>query len=464
MIQAADSITLSNCTITKQTHTKRKFTFFLATPENRVDSDTFKKTLEIAKRHGGWYSKKWEDTPNGYGFKEKAALIDFLEEAESLLAQGEPIPSSAENESLDDLRGLLGVQPAEIETTANETADQWRDTYGIMAEKTQYQPPAPQRSSAPNVDKWRKMADTCDKTAENCLRERLTNTPKRLGEARSQQVAGYEAQRMAEYLRAYADRAELGTLPPELAGAKLTKYDFGTAAKRKKQPVSNGYHAYYQETDQWHDTSHVSEALRQIAQDARSASNAPGIDPEAERAAQAKRDALEDGLRFGGAEGFFPTPDDLALEVAHRAQIQRGHQVLEPSAGKGDLARAIAQVAPHTHILCIEKNAQIAEVCALDFITLTQDITTFDGTRFDRIVMNPPFERGQDIAHVCYCYENLLRDGGRLVAIVANGASLQKARPWLESVGAEVEELPAGSFKNAFRSTGVSTALIIIDK
>ena len=63
---------------------------------------------------------------------------------------------------------------------------------------------------------------------------------------------------------------------------------------------------------------------------------------------------------------------------------------------------------------------------------------------YDRIVMNPPFEKGQDIDHVRHAYE-LLKPGGKLVAIMSEGSFYRgdkkatEFREWLEEVGGTSE-------------------------
>jgi hypothetical protein len=89
---------------------------------------------------------------------------------------------------------------------------------------------------------------------------------------------------------------------------------------------------------------------------------------------------------------------------------------------------------------------------------------------YDRIVMNPPFERGQDMVHVRRAYEANLAPGGRLVAITSEGPFFRsdkqatEFRAWLESVGGQSERLPAGSFRGSDASTDVATRLVVIDK
>ena len=50
-----------------------------------------------------------------------------------------------------------------------------------------------------------------------------------------------------------------------------------------------------------------------------------------------------------------------------------------------------------------------------DFLECNGDLGTFD-----RIVMNPPFANGDDIKHIMHALK-MLKPGGRLVAICANG-------------------------------------------
>jgi hypothetical protein len=63
---------------------------------------------------------------------------------------------------------------------------------------------------------------------------------------------------------------------------------------------------------------------------------------------------------------------------------------------------------------CVEVISRLADICRakghlcdnLDILTLTTS------QQFDRIIMNPPFEKGQDMAHVMHCFNNLLAPGG----------------------------------------------------
>src|SRR5690606_12977352 len=98
-----------------------------------------------------------------------------------------------------------------------------------------------------------------------------------------------------------------------------------------------------------------------------------------------------------------------------------------------------------------------------DFLELPTD------EKYDRIVMNPPFSKNQDIDHVSHAY-SMLKPGGRIVAIVSSMAGERsdgknKAfRDFLNAIAADEQALPDGAFKSSLNPTGVSTKVLIIDK
>lgn len=82
------------------------------------------------------------------------------------------------------------------------------------------------------------------------------------------------------------------------------------------------------------------------------------------------------------------------------------------------------------------------------------------GGLFDRVVMNPPFAACADIKHINHALA-MLKPGGRLVALCANGPRQNAAlRALVDARGGDWEDLPADSFKA--EGTGVSVALITL--
>lgn len=170
----------------------------------------------------------------------------------------------------------------------------------------------------------------------------------------------------------------------------------------------------------------------------------------------------------GTVEGYFPTPPSLVREVIERAAIHPGSRVLEPSAGRGDLALA-ARNAGAT-VDTVEKNQRLQEILALrGFRVIGNDCMELPMTpAYDVVVMNPPFERGQDAVHVMQMYQ-LLKPGGKLVAIMSEGPFFRGDkkstvfRAWLESVHGWSESREA-AFKTALRSTGVRVRVVEVEK
>jgi hypothetical protein len=154
----------------------------------------------------------------------------------------------------------------------------------------------------------------------------------------------------------------------------------------------------------------------------------------------------------------FYTPADLAAKLAQKAEVS-GRTVLEPSAGHGAIAKACRD-AGAAEVSCIEINSEAAtHLWKLGFETTEADFLSLDPSLFfDRVVMNPPFTRDQDIAHVAHALK-WLRPGGILVAVMLDKQSrpdfLKLAR---ELDNCEIEELPRGTFRES--GTDIPTLIL----
>jgi hypothetical protein len=181
----------------------------------------------------------------------------------------------------------------------------------------------------------------------------------------------------------------------------------------------------------------------------------------------------EDELRGKDLPGFFPTPRAVIDQLLALASIEPAHRVLEPSCGKGDILDAVRRHCPDVTLTAIEQNLTLQGVLTAKGygeIVSYEDFLEHVG-EYDRVVMNPPFEEGQDILHVRHAYD-LLAPSGRLVSIVCEGpffrsdAKSVAFRAWLQELEADIEQLPEDAFLgvDAFRRTGVRTRLVVIDK
>ena len=194
--------------------------------------------------------------------------------------------------------------------------------------------------------------------------------------------------------------------------------------------------------------------------------------------------------------GFFPTPDDTADRVISYVNLLRRKdepqlRILEPSAGTGQLARRCLNNPAafdnwsggrdrHMHeyrmdnvVDCVEVQPHLAHeleaagvyakvICA-DFLQLRPDPDRL----YDRIVMNPPFDRERDIDHVVHALE-FLKPDGCLIAIMSAGTEFRETRKSLafrelmQRMNAEWEDLPPGSFAEV--GTYVNTLVVRVWK
>ncbi len=192
------------------------------------------------------------------------------------------------------------------------------------------------------------------------------------------------------------------------------------------------------------------------------------------RPEKAARNPIKQAERalVGGAKipGYFPTPVPLAQKLLDAAGIADGHRVLEPSAGKGSLADAIKERHPGADVEAIEPNSRLRSILeAKGHKLVGHDFLLHPDSSYDRIVMNPPFENGQDADHVRHAFDKL-KPGGRLVAITGEGihfrsdAKAKEFRRWLDANGGTAERLPDGSFKSSDNPTGVATRMVVLNK
>jgi 16S rRNA G1207 methylase RsmC len=206
-------------------------------------------------------------------------------------------------------------------------------------------------------------------------------------------------------------------------------------------------------TDEARERSPASEARR------------PAREQEAQEAApyDALKAALKVGVQVVTAPQLFPTSPVLAVRMVKLAGIEPKDRVLEPNAGTGNLLRAIVDAEPAARIYAVEINRALCDAIPPGFLqdgeTLCQDFLTCTVEqlgRFDKILMNPPFDHGADVAHIKHALSFLERDGV-LVALCANGPRQQAE---LRPLATTWEELPEGTF--ADQGTAVRVVLMTV--
>ena len=156
---------------------------------------------------------------------------------------------------------------------------------------------------------------------------------------------------------------------------------------------------------------------------------------------------------------FFETPEWLAKKMVDIADIQPGDRVLEPSAGRGAIARHIPGCA------CIELNPNhYQELVDNGFNVVGDNFLTFNDPTYDTVVMNPPFSKQQDIDHITHAF-NL---ANRRVVAISSASVLFRTNKKTEDFRdlihrhGTVEALPEGAFKDS--GTLVRTCLVQLEK
>jgi len=174
---------------------------------------------------------------------------------------------------------------------------------------------------------------------------------------------------------------------------------------------------------------------------------------------------------------FFETPSHLADRMVELAELQSGMMILEPSAGHGAIAEAIARYESskplyNMGLIMVEvdpKKCAVLEAKQISNVLCEDFMGSFaeEYGMCDRVIMNPPFAKQQDIDHVQHAYEKCLYPGGKLVAIMSPGFTFRtnkksvSFRALVESYGSW-ERLPTGTFREA--GTNVNTVLVVLNK
>lgn len=317
---------------------------------------------------------------------------------------------------------------------------------------------------AKRAELLRGMIPTLERKIADLRRTRLENAPKRQRQGMGARLDAANLERVVRALSVLADAHEAGTCPSEYADLRYRNEVEPLVTKRCE---SGGYYDVH-ESDKHSDESPRAVAFRAWVKGQQSGADAV---KDAERARADRIKALEEAVRFAQIDGFFPTPPGLVSTVLDWALIQKGEAVLEPSAGKGDLAEA-AKAAGGV-VVGFEINHNLAEICKAKGLDVERaDFMTMQPIEaFDKVVMNPPFEKLADVEHVRRAFQ-WLKPGGRLVAIMSpsfehNGAARAVAfREWLDEQSSAVVKVEPGAFtgRDAFRQTGVACRIVIIDK
>jgi 16S rRNA G1207 methylase RsmC len=305
----------------------------------------------------------------------------------------------------------------------------------------------------------RKKADGLQPKIDHCFAQRLTNTRKRAEEDAHQRREGNTLKTIQAVMRRMADLQEAGTCPDALKPWKDITV-IGTAVRVVRSAE--------RQKEEFGDRDGT--CLARLTEEQRIVQGLmQPVDAKAERLHELERDSVRWNI-----PGYFPTPRKVAeqmLELANFPEVNGSPhdlRVLEPSAGRGNIADVIREKHPEASLTLIEYNHSLTEILSLKGYEVQTEgdfmqWTPCEGVLFDRILMNPPFEKFQDVEHVRRAY-TFLKPGGRLVAIMGNGAFFRqekKAEQFRDDFG-DCTTIPLES--GTFDTTGVSSRIIVIDK
>jgi hypothetical protein len=164
---------------------------------------------------------------------------------------------------------------------------------------------------------------------------------------------------------------------------------------------------------------------------------------------------------------FYPTPPELIEQMLNGQDIE-GLIFLEPSAGKGDIIDYLKDHSAKDVLFC-EINDQLKTICNTKGLFVGSDFLKLESERIshiDCIVMNPPFANAQ--RHILHAF-NIAPAGCKIIALcnretITNQYS--EERKELNNIIKENGDWQdvGQAFKTAERKTGVSTAIVRLQK
>lgn len=400
-------------TIQEHHHTKRNTNYYLVVLDSRIDRSLFNLLHASCIVSDGWYSRKWGNTPGGFAFMDRTVAEEWTRSE-----FGEPIVEAVSSSKLP-----------KSPTPVNNQAQAFRD-----------------------------LADRLGKDTD--AGERRENTPKQRRQASLARANASNAQHAQTAALVIAEALEAGTLPDSLRLIPCTLAGIKKLTARKITSGPGYYDPFYL-TDELEAENASGKNMKDYAyaKDLKDWIDGLGKDtgptPEELKAQAERASVLHEKI-----PGFFPTPTEAAERMVEAAGLFEEDwtlRILEPSAGRGDLADAIAKVTGPGPIDCIEINPRLRAMVGEKYAVVgEEDFTELDpddwGTKYDAVLMNPPFENGQDRQHILHAWE-FLKPGGVLVAICSPGSLsntrgnyINRFQRWMADHNVEILDKEVGGF------------------
>lgn len=304
--------------------------------------------------------------------------------------------------------------------------------------------------------KFRTMADKLQKDIDHKMADRPTHTTRMMAHASAARSDGERLKRTQAALIALADLWDADAVPECLQDLRSKKAVNDLTACKSTKGQCGYYHTTHDQNEPYHDTEQARAIFALLT---------PKSDEELKAEDLKKR---VDDLQFSNIPGYFPTPDAVIELMIEKADLMAYQTVLEPSAGHGAICDALG---PHcVTVTAIEQNHTLCKILEdKGYPVSGEDFMQYNAkpdNKFDRVIMNPPFEKLQDVDHVRHAFDQL-NEGGRVVAIMSpaftfrTDAKCTAFRDFVDEHG-EWEKLPEGSFKAS--GTSVATVIVTLDK
>lgn len=159
----------------------------------------------------------------------------------------------------------------------------------------------------------------------------------------------------------------------------------------------------------------------------------------------------------------FETPLRVVSRLLELAELRPQETVLEPSAGRGAIARAVGNLG-HA-VYCVEMHPENVDGLNLegfhvregDFLSMTPSY------QCDVVIANPPFSGSRDARHILHMIGFAKR---RVVSVCSPGVKFRGGvyRELFDTInnsGGDIFDLPGGSFKES--GTRVNSCVVVID-
>jgi phospholipid N-methyltransferase len=393
-------------------------------------------------------------------------LVISKEKASELITK-----SKAGNNIIDEIKAMLNGESEKVKEKAQETETSYNSKQEKEQDQTQF------------IDKIDKQIESAQNKLESLSGNHLTNTWKRQQEEASREMKRESLRfdiTLLEYLKDKAfnnsmtklEQALLvGAFRDQLHNYSISRNDFIYPEIDTRYDLKGWYNS---EVPKKQKRLHKA-GLYNITQLTAAVEEYKAIKDEIKKPVNPimqKIKKLESDVKFRKIAGYFPTPKNIIEQMLNHADIREGEKILEPSAGNGNILDSITAYIQANGITAtieaVEWNYSLREILELkNYNLVSNDFMEYAKyNHYDKIIMNPPFEKNQDIQHVQHAYK-CLKDGGRLVAIMsphftfANDTASVNFREWLDGRG-YYEKLPEGAFKES--GTNVNTVMVVIDK